>query len=193
MDKSRYSIAVLCLLTAALSPLACAAPGDLYISATPLVLKVPLAGSPTGFSVGTLLPSGIAFDPAGNLFASDAITNHILRLTPDGTQTTFLGSGLNSPRGLAFDIGGNLYVADTGSGSILKIDVLGTVTTLLSSLLSPQFLALSPTVHQFYNISTRGYIQTGNRVLIAGLIIRGDPVGDLGSMSVLVRVLGPEL
>jgi hypothetical protein len=38
------------------------------------------------------------------------------------------------------------------------------------------------------NISTRGFVQTGNDVLIAGLIISGS-----GSKNVLLRVLGPTL
>src|SRR2546421_2810559 len=94
MDKSRYLIAASCLLAAAVfSPLACAAPGDLYISASPLVLKLPFGGSSTSFSVGTLGPSGLAFDRAGNLFASDAISNRILKLTPDERKPLSWGRG----------------------------------------------------------------------------------------------------
>jgi NHL repeat len=306
------------IFTVAISSVANATPGDLYVSANPLVLKIALGGGSSPFSVGTLLPSGVAFDKAGNLFVADSLLSRIVKLTPAGVQTTFLGSGLSSPRGiafgpdgnlyvansgtnsvlqvtpgavvttfvsglnaprglafdalgnlyvassgdnsivkvapdqtaipfvsaasgalnapfglafnsqgtlfvsntgnntivkvdaagavtpfvntglnlpegLAFDASGNLFVADFGSGSILKIDVGGVVTPDILSLLGPQFLALFPSVHQFYNISTRGYVQTGNRVLIAGLIVRGDALGDIGTMSVLVRALGPEL
>ncbi len=48
-------------------------------------------------------------------------------------------------------------------------------------------------MHQFYNNSSRAFGQTSNHILIAGLIIRGDPLGDIGSMNVLVRAIGPEL
>jgi hypothetical protein len=39
-----------------------------------------------------------------------------------------------------------------------------------------------------YNISTRGFVQTGDNVMIGGLIIRGS-----GPKKVLLRVLGPTL
>jgi sugar lactone lactonase YvrE len=41
---------------------------------------------------------------------------------------------------------------------------------------------------QLRNISTRGFVQTGNNVMIAGVI-----VGGLGSQDVIVRALGPTL
>ena len=65
------------------------------------------------------------------------------------------------------------------------------MTIDVSGLLGPQFLALLPSIHQLYNISTRGYVQTGNRVLIAGFIVKGDPLGDIGTLPVVVRVIGP--
>ena len=41
---------------------------------------------------------------------------------------------------------------------------------------------------KFGNISTRGFVQTGNNVMIAGVIVHGP-----GSKSVLIRALGPTL
>jgi hypothetical protein len=41
---------------------------------------------------------------------------------------------------------------------------------------------------RFANISTRGFVQTGDNVMVAGLILQGS-----GSRDVLIRVLGPTL
>jgi streptogramin lyase len=170
--------------------------GNLYIanSGNNTIAKVTPDGTKTTFvSTDLNIPFGLAFDANGILFVSNIGSSAIVKVDAERVVSSFVDTGLNSPEGLAFDASGNLFVADFGSGAVLKITPGGIVTIDVPGLVGPQFLALSPTVHQFYNISTRGYVQTGNRVLIAGLIIRGDPVGDLGSMSVLVRAIGPDL
>lgn len=173
--------------------------GNLYVASSGdnSIIKVAPDQTVTTFvsaASGALnAPFGLAFNAQGTLFVSNTGNNTIVKVDLAGAVTPFVNTGLNLPEGLAFDASGNLFVADFGSGSILKIDVVGTVTPDILSLLGPQFLALLPSPHQFYNISTRGYVQTGNHVLIAGLIVRGDPIGDIGSMNVLVRAIGPDL
>lgn len=62
-------------------------------------------------------PTGLAFDPSGNLWVADFTTNRVLKFTPAQLQT---GGGLSAnailegfttnPRGLVFDNGGSLWV-----------------------------------------------------------------------------------
>jgi len=141
VDKPRSLIAALCFLGTAVSPIAHALPGELYVSASPLVLKVALGGGTSPFSIGTLLPTGVALDKSGNLFTADSLLNRIVKLTPAGVQTTFLSSGLNSPRGLAFGPDGNLYVANSGSNSVLQVTPGAVVTTFVSDLNAPRGIA----------------------------------------------------
>lgn len=88
---------------------------------------------------------GMAFDAAGALYISDTINHRIRKMTPDGTISTFAGTGtaatngnggpatsasIQSPRGLAFDAAGNLYFADFAANRVRKISPDGTITAV---------------------------------------------------------------
>ena len=93
------------------------------------------------------LPIGLAFDVAGNLYASDTdpfdVEGNITKIAPDGTQTPFV-SGLGGLLGLAFDPNGNLFAAGHGNNVIYKITPDGSVSIFASGLNVPQFLAVEP-------------------------------------------------
>ncbi len=150
----------------------------------------PDGATKTTFASGLNFPAGLAFDSAGNLFEADSESGAINKFTPDGTKTSFV-TGLGRPFGLAFDLSGNLIVADNSEGATIRISPTGTKSTLFSSdFNTPQFVAVEPTGHTLLNLSTRGFIQGGNDVLIAGFVIGG--TGPVGT-SIFVRALGPSL
>ena len=102
----------------------------------------------TARSISTFVPIddpiGLAFDGAGNLYASHSFPpGGITRIAPDGTQA-FVVSGLEDLRGLAFDHNGNLFAAGHGNNVIYKITPGGSVSILASGLNVPQFLAVKP-------------------------------------------------
>ena len=104
-----------------------AAPGDLFeadAGSPPTINKFTPDGTRSTFATG-LNPRGLAFDSAGNLFATDLSTNGIYKFAADGTRSTF-ATGLNQPYGLAFDSAGNLFEADFGSNKIYKFAPDGT-------------------------------------------------------------------
>ncbi len=83
-------------------------------------------------------PNDIALGPDGSLYIADLSNNRIRRVTPDGTISTFAGTGLTTwnaddlsalatnlpgPRSISFDSSGQLYVA--AGVRIVRIDTNG--------------------------------------------------------------------
>jgi len=81
-------------------------------------------------------PSGVAVDPAGNLYIADTANHRLRQVRPDGTIRTVAGSDtatatgdggpagqarLVSPWGLATDFMGDLYIVDQGDARVRKI------------------------------------------------------------------------
>ena len=88
-------------------------------------------------------PYGLAQDPHGALYISDAGDNNRIRvLRADGVVGALAGGAegfrdgqgavarFNAPSGIVLDELGNLYVADTGNHAIRKVTPDGAVTTL---------------------------------------------------------------
>jgi hypothetical protein len=98
------------------------------------------------------VPSGLVFDPAGNLFIADSDNHRVRRVDTNGIITTIAGTGvqgysgdgapatnawLNTPVGLAFDPVGNLYVADSANNRIREVLLTGSPTLILDNANSP--------------------------------------------------------
>ncbi len=90
-------------------------------------------------------PYDVAFDPAGNLYFSDAYNNRIRKIDATGKITTLAGTGVETggmtgdggaataaqvvaPWGIAADGSGNVLFAD--SNCVRRVDALGTITTI---------------------------------------------------------------
>lgn len=144
----------------------------------------------TTFASGLNFPAGLAVDSSGNLFEADSGSGTIFKFAPDGTSTKF-ATGLGRPYGITFDAAGNLIVADNDRGATLRYAPDGTKSVIFQSdFNTPVFVAVEPAQHALLNISTRGFVQGGNDVLIAGFTVAGNgPVGT----QILVRALGPSL
>ncbi|WP_157667649.1 IPTL-CTERM sorting domain-containing protein [Comamonas serinivorans] len=121
--------------------------GNLYIgSMAGGVRKVDTGGMVTAVSsLNGFVVFDIAFDSAGNLYASQTFDNKIIKMDIGGTVTAVAGTGsagysgdggaatsamLDYPFGLAFDSAGNLYVADVGNKVVRKIDSLGIISSV---------------------------------------------------------------
>jgi len=100
-----------------------------------------------GSSAKFNFPAAIAVAASGNIYVADWYNNVVRKILPNGTVSTFAGTGLhganngagtlatfNGINGLAVDAAENVYVADGGNNMIRKIDSTGFVSTLAGSL-----------------------------------------------------------
>ena len=103
-------------------------------------------------------PWGIAVDAAENVYFADAQDNRVRKIAPDGTISTFAGTGvagfsgdggpavnaqLYVPYGnIVADGSGNQYITDWGNRRIRKISAKGIITTVVAGLGTPNGMAV---------------------------------------------------
>jgi uncharacterized protein (TIGR03437 family) len=91
-------------------------------------------------------PTGIAVDPAENVYFADFGNHRVRRVSPDGTISTVAGNGaagfsgdggpaasasLRNPAGVVLDTAGNLYFADSGNNRIRQVSATNaTISTI---------------------------------------------------------------
>src|SRR5579871_1264998 len=90
-------------------------------------------------------PSGLAFDPAGNLYIADTGNAVVRKVDSSGSINTIAGTGvagfsgdggpalaaqLDDPSRIAFDSSGNMYIADTANGRIREVTPAGNILTV---------------------------------------------------------------
>jgi sugar lactone lactonase YvrE len=94
--------------------------------------------------VKLLNPSGIAFDPAGELFVTNRSDGEVVRIDNDD-EAVVVASGLGIATGIAFDGLGVMYVGDR-SGTIFRVGDLGHLETfaVLEPSVSAYHLAFGP-------------------------------------------------
>lgn len=71
------------------------------------------------------LPTGVAFDSAGNVYIADSGNNRVRKVSPNGTITTVAGDGtaavLASPWAVAVSPSGVLFITDTDNHRVVKL------------------------------------------------------------------------
>jgi sugar lactone lactonase YvrE len=74
--------------------------------------------------------TGMAFDSAGNLYATNFTADTVSKFNPPGALLGTYGSGYNcKPESIVFDSAGNAYVGETGcSHALLRFDAYGNLT-----------------------------------------------------------------
>ena len=91
--------------------------------------------------------TGMAPDPAGDLFVVEQINCDVRKISAQDVITTVVGPGrglggdggpatkaqMQFPSGLAMDGNGNLFIADTGNQSVRKVDAAGKISTFAGS------------------------------------------------------------
>ena len=90
-------------------------------------------------------PIGVAVGSDGSFYFSENANPVVRRVGPDGTITTFAGTGINGfagdggfatnaplshPGGLALGSDGSLYIADTNNNSVRRVGTDGIITTV---------------------------------------------------------------
>ncbi len=109
--------------------------GNFYFSEAapgfqPRLIKVSPQGRTTVVTGSLDWPSGLAFGPAGTLYAAEHMSGEISAVSADGAVTTVVDD-LIRPQALAADRTGNLYVAayegpfPNGTNRLWKIDAAG--------------------------------------------------------------------
>ena len=73
----------------------------------------------TPFVSGILNPTGLAFDPEGELYVTSRAEGTVYRIDAGGESTVY-AEGMGTATGAAFDAEGNLFVGDR-SGTLFKI------------------------------------------------------------------------
>lgn len=116
------------LLFASIVGAAHGAPGDLYV-AEPTggghIYKFAMDGTRITVASGIYQTVALAFDRAGNLFVGNSGAgtspqpSTIIKITPDGVQSTFATFPSSELLSMAFDGAGNLFVS--GGGAVAKI------------------------------------------------------------------------
>ncbi|MEB3188351.1 MAG: hypothetical protein VKP72_13030 [bacterium] len=112
---------------------------------TPWVLNRTVTGPWTSTSTNT---SGVTLDPAGNLYFGDYYGSGIMKVTPTGGISLFVGATdgahgtadgtgtaarLSAPDGLAFGADGYLYCFSNGANHCKRITLAGVTQTLSSA------------------------------------------------------------
>jgi sugar lactone lactonase YvrE len=84
------------------------------------VMRISPDGRGTPYVSGILNPTGLAFNPDGDLFVTSRAEGNVYRVDASGEFTVY-AEGMGVATGAVFDSEGNLFVGDR-SGTIFKID-----------------------------------------------------------------------
>lgn len=142
------------------------------------IFRVDSRGELDAFSGDITNPTGIAFDPAGQMYVSSRLDGTVYRISHFKEPVAFV-QNLGVATGIAFDAEGRLYVGDR-TGTIYRVNGIGEERAFaqLEPSVSAYHLAFGPD-HQLY--------VTGPTVSSYDSVMR---INDNGDVSVFYRGLG---
>jgi sugar lactone lactonase YvrE len=115
--------------------------GNLYVADGNAIRKISATGAVTTFYANaTANFTDLAFDAAGNIYATDFDNNKLIKINPAGVVASVIGTGragsqigsavvaeFNHPVGITMNTDGNFYVVDSGSNMIRMVTPAGVV------------------------------------------------------------------
>lgn len=129
-------------------------------------------------------PTGVALDSAGNIYIGDTTNNRVRRIAPDGTISTFAGTGvrgfsgdggpaaaaqLSNPAQVILDSAGDVYIADYSNRRVRMVSTDGAISTIVGSGAQdaspqfPQFGDGGPALQAAFNlVSSAGFGPSGD-------------------------------
>ncbi|MHB8329951.1 MAG: Ig-like domain repeat protein [Acidimicrobiales bacterium] len=105
------------------------------------VVELTPAGVQSTIASGLYDPSGVAVDPAGDVYIADTNNYRVIKVTPAGAQST-VWPGMYYPSGVALDASGDLYMSDSGDNYVVRLTPSGHASTLGSGLNFPTGVAV---------------------------------------------------
>ena len=114
-------------------------------------------------AVGIGFPVSLAVGSTGDLFVGDFTGARVLRVSGQGTVTTF-AAGIPEPLGIAFDAFGHLLVVST-DGAVYRVTPQGQATRFITDAATPFWVAVAPDgriwISSPFDRSLRRYTPTG--------------------------------
>jgi sugar lactone lactonase YvrE len=134
------------------------------------VYKITPEGESTPFLTDIINPTGIAFNPDGEMFITSRYDGSVYRVTPFKDAEVF-ARNLGVATGIAFDRQGRMFVGDR-SGTIYLVNEIGEATT---------FATLEPSVSAYHlAFGPDGYLYvTGPTVSSFESVMRISPEGEV--------------
>ena len=133
-------------------------------------------------------PSGVTLDAGGNLYIADTINQRVRRVAPDGTISTFAGTGatgfsgdggpavsatLDWPAQVLVDPAGNVYISDYRNRRVRRVSPDGVITTVAGSgvpdhpPLYPQIGDGGPALNASFGMVTRAIFDAAGNLLVS--------------------------
>ncbi len=149
----RARTAAICMVTVSAGLLMGEQPAVAALDKSSIITNVAGTGTPGLSGDGGLAtqaqldrPRDTDVGPDGSIYIADTFNHVIRRITPDGTITTFAGTGIGGyggdngpatsamltwPHDVSVDqVTGEVYIADSNNNRVRKVDTAGTITTV---------------------------------------------------------------
>lgn len=125
--------------------------GDYYANEGPhLVRRIGGTGPLELFVPGIGVTAGMGFLPGGDLVVADVGSGSLIRIAPNGSQTTIL-SGLEYPNGLDIHWDGRVFIAEQSGHRVRAVDPdTGAFEIVAEGICSPNGVSFGPGYERVY-------------------------------------------